>query len=520
MRKLLLYISAAVLAVSCYEDLSTPSTFDYPEIIITASETADTLTCSFGDIFKMSAEAHQEGTADENLSYVWEMDVVANQSKSRALLSETNDIEFKVSQTPSNTPYYISLTVTNKETGYMKVKYWPMYITSALGEGILVGHTKDGGLTSELDLICAPEVSYGYTAESPRITRDVFGIVNDEPIEGRILAMESTTGSNLSIVPASSYNENTILIGTDKHLYTIAPADYSILRMDGENFTGYPSDKYIVTYAKNSGGVSCQLIANGRLVTCGSVLDYTFAPVTSPMAVPDSFTPENFCAVTQTQGGVAVFDQVSKKFYGQQSWTLHTASLNEISGECAPEASFLANKISVACGEFNGGDNIFILKGSSSDYHAVILNNGAGKAARVFPLSAENIDKAVSFVFCDNSNVFFYATQDKIYSSLLSSDNFTTRAINWSPDSKQEKITHVYQYKQAWFGTHQYDSYPFTLKTTHRLQIIITTYNEKTGEGKIYLKPFNVTTGLFNAFKDNGTYGGFGEITSVTETMR
>ena len=51
------------------------------------------------------------------------------------------------------------------------------------------------------------------------------------------------------------------------------------------------------------------------------------------------------------------------------------------------------------------------------------------------------------------------------------------------------------------------------------MQIVIFTYNEKTGEGKIYLRPFNVSTGLFT-YKDNGVYGGFGRITAAATTFR
>ena len=49
--------------------------------------------------------------------------------------------------------------------------------------------------------------------------------------------------------------------------------------------------------------------------------------------------------------------------------------------------------------------------------------------------------------------------------------------------------------------------------------MIITTYDETTGEGKIYLRPFNVSTGLFT-MQSNGTYGGFNEITAITPTLR
>jgi len=520
MKKFFLYIVLAILAVSCYKDLSTEAGYVYPQIVITSDAPSDTINCAFGDILTLKAEAHQEGIADEYLSYMWEMDVVADRYSSRALVSQTNEVEMKINQTSSNTPYILALTVTNTQSGYSQTKSWTVFVTSALGEGLLVGHTRDGGQTSEIDLIRSSSVTYNYSALEPKITRDAFRILNDEPLEGRILAMEAATGSNLSLVPMSSYNENTILIGTDKHFYTLDPTNYGILRMDSESFTGYSADKYIVSYIKNSGAVACQLIVNGLLCNCGCILDNTFSRVSSPMVEKASFTGDNFCAVTENQGGVAAFDNVSKKFYGCQAWMLYSSSLSEITGSKAPTSSFIADKTSVAAGEFNGGDNIFIMKGKANDYHAVLTNNGLNKDAMTYELSAENIDKAVSFAFCDNANVFFYVTPTKVYSSLLSSGQFNTKALSWSPDSKQEKITHIYHYKQGWYGTHQYDIYDFTLKSNHRLQMIITTYNESTGEGKVYIKPFNVSTGMFSAFKDGGTFGGFGEITSVTETMR
>ena len=70
-------------------------------------------------------------------------------------------------------------------------------------------------------------------------------------------------------------------------------------------------------------------------------------------------------------------------------------------------------------------------------------------------------------------------------------------------------------------GTRQFFSaidYGYALPT-HQLQIIITTYNPSTKEGKIYLRPFNVASGLFT-MKNNGTYGGFGEILCISPTFR
>ena len=51
------------------------------------------------------------------------------------------------------------------------------------------------------------------------------------------------------------------------------------------------------------------------------------------------------------------------------------------------------------------------------------------------------------------------------------------------------------------------------------MQMMIVTHNESTGEGKIYLYSFNLSTGLFGQ-QANGTYGGFNEITAITTTLR
>ena len=94
------------------------------------------------------------------------------------------------------------------------------------------------------------------------------------------------------------------------------------------------------------------------------------------------------------------------------------------------------------------------------------------------------------------------------------------REINWKPDTGGEIITGIKFYTQGWYGTHgfNYNTYDFPI-ATNRMQIMIFTYDEASGEGKIYLRPFNVSTGLFT-FKDNGVYGGFGRITAVATTFK
>lgn len=519
MKKILLFIAASLLMCSCYSDKSTMRTSVYPDILITSSIEDETITYSYGDQLKMSATAIQSGVMASQLSYLWEIDMAADNTKGRAFLGDGHDISFKLVQPASDVPYILSLTVTNKESGYQKVKYWKVFITSSLGEGLLVGHTKDGGQTSMLDLISSPALTYGYVGSDFHITRDIMGIVSDTPLQGSIRSMEFSVLTDMGAAQVKSFNESIVHIATDKCFCAIDPTTYTVVRTDGDCFMGYSADKYDVTYVRNSGAVSCQVLCNGNMFTVSSLMDHQFAVVTNPMSKECGFKPSNFCSVTQDLGDIYAYDDVNHQFYTQRCWTVHQSSLTTMVGNVTPDEVFLADKTSVACGEFNGGCCIYILKGSDGSYNAVILNAGNNKVAEIHPLNLTDADKAVSYAFCDNANLFFYATEDKIYSSLLTSGNFTTKALSWKPDSAAEKITGIQQYLQGWYGNCKYDDkYKFIL-STNRMQIIITTYNETTGEGKVYLRPFNVATGMFT-YKDNGSFGGFGRITSVTETMR
>ena len=139
-----------------------------------------------------------------------------------------------------------------------------------------------------------------------------------------------------------------------------------------------------------------------------------------------------------------------------------------------------------------------------------------------YSLSGTDIENAISFAFCDNANLFYYATPDHIYANVVTGDRITTRQVSWSPDSADEKITKIIHYQQAWYGTQLLDTpseYDFVLPT-HQLQMLIVTYNESTGEGKIYLKPFNVNTGLFSMTDEGEVFDGFGEITAIASTPR
>lgn len=521
---IILFASAIFLFAGCFQDESTPATFDYPDIVITKNFESDTLSVNFGAKLTISAVATQEGVDESKLEYLWEMDVQPGTAKGRAFLSDTPDVDVRITSSPSAMPYYVSLTVTNTESGFSRSRYWPLYVINALGEGILVAHTSDGGVTSDLSLLANKHVTYGYVSDKPRVTDNLFEIGNGTHIDGKVTSLLARSATDLNAPVRASYNEDLIMVGTEEHVYALDPVSYSVKRSDAALFASSTVTSFGVDMFHNVGNYSSFVLMDGNIYVCIDMLDNTYTNTSYPIS-PRQLTPSNTAAAEDNQGWVYTFDPTSHRFYYVPGWCIHSSAFAELEEKASPEKTFLDDKVSVACGIFKGIRGAFVLKGTDG-YWLTVLSGNDGAAPVVAKLDAPNIENATDFAFCDNTDVFFYIADNKVYSTVLSGGSASTRVLSWNPDSKDEKVTMIKHYRQGWYGTRNYDlygsgstNYAFPL-STHRMQMAVVTYNEKTGEGKIYLKPFNVSTGMFNAFKDNGTYGGFGQITAIGTTLR
>ena len=158
-----------------------------------------------------------------------------------------------------------------------------------------------------------------------------------------------------------------------------------------------------------------------------------------------------------------------------------------------PVGADLAGGKSLWAGAGKEGRCAFLIQAADGKHHILYLHPSDNELIH-YPLDANQwLTDAQYFAFCDNADILFMASDSKIASIAV---------IGGSPVFREINCT----------------SYTFPL-ATNRMQVAIFTYNEKTGEGKIYLRPFNVSTGLFT-YKDNGVYGGFGRITAATTTFR
>lgn len=509
-----------LLLSSCYADKSTVATFDYPDIEIVPSVDEDMITCAYGDMLELSVEAYQKDVTDDGLEYLWEIDLKPDSNKERVFLSDTRSFSMRVVNTPSAEPYIITCTVSNKETGFYRVLAWKLYVVSSLGEGILVANTRDNGATYDVDLLATSSVTYGYVDSKPRITTALYELGNGHKLESPITCLLSRACSNMDVANVSSFNEETIQIGTTDGIYCLDPLTCVETRRNEAMFSSSSITGISADAIFNGGGYSSFLIMNHRIYACCDMLSRTYGPIPSPETLKEGFYTTNTCASLDDQGTLFAYDNTAHDFCSIQCWQAHQGSLG-IMNDTAPEKSFLADKQSVACGILKDGRGCFILKGSAGDFWEVVLDEFNRKAPQIFQLDAPDIDKAECFEFCDNTDVFYYTVGADVYVTANAGSSAVTKKLNWAADSSDESVVAIKQYRQAWFGIHQFSSSNYLFKLPdHRTQMIIATYNEKTGEGKIYLRPFNVSTGMFSAFKNNGTYGGFGRITALSTSLR
>ena len=503
------FLLATLLLPACYKDLSTPATTTLSDIVISGLDEDDYYVL-YGHTLSLKAKVWEDGREDSEFTYRWEMDLRPGSGADRLLIGEGLALEYKVGNTPSDTPYTLSFTARDEVTGVEAIRIMRVFVTSSLGEGLLVAHTRDGGATTEFDLVANSFLTYGFEGNTTRYTRDIYALANEEPFQGRVTALCARKATNGAV-----YNESWITVGTPEHIINLSPLDYKKALQDGELFNMRNVTEIGTTMIRNGAGYQTMAVIGGEVYTDVSHTSNLFSKNAFPGEPANVFGPENVAVASESQSCYAAFDPNSGKFFtiigpfaGQMGFSESRVTEDESLVGATPLA---AGPSSMVVGLF--------LRATSGRYYVYRFSSGGAFADR-FSFTSEDLSQAKWFSFCENANILYAASEEKIWSILLKDGGATIRQVTWSPDSPDEHITGIQHYSQAWWGTQQLwaGEYAFILPT-HMLQVIIPTYNEKTGEGKFYLRPFNVSTGLFT-YKNNGVYGGFGEIERIAPTFR
>ena len=503
-------VAAMLTLLSCYKDLSTEATMSIPEIVVTGMP--EKIDLVWGDEINLTVQVSQEGRSESDFSYLWEIDFFPSSSKERIELSDEPTVIYKVSNTPSDIPYILSLKVTDNTTGVSKICISKVYVGTSMGEGVLVAHTRDNGKTTEFDIAKDKSITYGYEDDT-KYTRGLYSLANGQPLEGRVLSMVETACTNGAV-----FNTNKIFIGTEEHIITVDPLNFQRTGIDEELFNNTSLDNYCTTAMFNYGGYSTCAVINGVLYGMLCNIDSVLSKVAFTKSPQNIFEGGNYGYYALDQGCLLIFNSNDSRFYYLYGWMLLSSAISELDASFAFDAT---GAKALGGGAIKGNYPCLLMQAADGKCYVCGFDPSSSVVTPfTYPVQGTVPSNLVGVAFCDNADLLYMATESKIYSVLITGGKATVEALSWAPDSSDEKITAIRHYTQGWYGTHQYyyADYPFKL-STNRTQMLIVTYNEKTGEGKIYMRPFNVSTGRFT-LKSNSTLKGFGEITAITTTFK
>lgn len=519
---MLLVVLAGGVIASCYDDKSKKASLEIPEVTITTD--TDILEAVYGKELVVTPVIKKGDIESANLTYSWQINLLPG-GKDLVDIGKDAELVYEVANEPNGNPYLLVLKVTDNDEGIDYYKKWDLYVSNSFGEGLLIAHTGDGGITSDLTFVKAPQVTYGYNGEVD-YTRDIYSFANGSVIDGKVTSVVANMASS-----SSSYNISRLVVGTNKAFFSLDPVTFGRTMMNDELFLQSPSAYNVETI---STVVGCCLItiidgkAYGQVCNGG----YQFSsPLNYAAGTTQVFTGKLALerATASVTAAVTCYDETNGYFvyaptlltFNNGSSSILTQMLGE--GQYVFDPGNLPNKKAMAAGLGNNSEHMHLLRdlstGRDTVYKISSISGTVGGTGKVNVNDCENIANAISYAFCENMDVMYYATESKVY-PVIFAGNTAQNGTAWNLPSTGERITGIQVYQQAWYGNGAYSSenYGF-VHSLHQKQLFVTTYNSSTGEGKVYVVPITAL-GTGSLGTASQVFDGFGEITAIGTTLK
>lgn len=507
---------------SCYDDKSTfPSDLIDGVVIDTSGMRKGTMfdVIQFARL-KLSPKilkGGEDAKKDPDLSYEWRMSVQPESTdKIYEIIGTRLDLDTTINSPVSPGVYELWFVVTDNTNTLKTYMRWGITVISDLSEGLIVADTRDG-MNTDLSLIMGEGISMNYLGED-NIRRDIYSAVNGELIHGLVKDLCFTLTGYGSI--------KTIMGFTSNSVFMIDGLTYNMVEMNNGMFYVPSSRPYHPQFLKN-GSQSIAYVDEGKLYFENRMgfekFQWKDAPVEGDYTI-DGGLALDFIEQVESPG-VVFYDAVEGKFwflrdvYQKIVKDFEYNSGDDFNPRVAPglrnihsdlgensEAYFLMQNLS------DSRYSIYSFKKGIYGYPTPIALPCAGQKLDI--PSGTQVGNALpgSYVFCENQSVMYYATPDNVYA--LSLRGTLSEDPKWGVPSG-EKITGLKMYRQAIYSIDKNPGYdddwnPLPFISTNILQLLCTTYNETTGEGKVYCLPIiNLGRGDIDKtkIKERGKFG-------------
>lgn len=504
----------ALFATSCFKDHSATDFKIVNPITIDMGGKSLSVQLFRYDTLRVEPLVYKNGVADNDMSYSWR---IQGNEYPITEIANTMSLKYPVGLPQNSTPYKFILKVTDNTTKIEKEETVSVTVASDFGEALLVADTRDE-LTTDISLISSMNFTKGITDEYSRTLRDVYSLSNNgRKIDGVVKDMQSLVNSK----------SRTLTLFTDKHIYRVDPYDLQEAEKDNDIFF-VPYDNIVPgMVGKNDYGSSEFITVDGKIfnrtVNWGTLYYGFFIPTPDDedyhismfsMVGTYSRTSKPYC-----------YDEVRNRFFLVSS---RNDQLQEFKIQDA-NAKFDVNNIgpldAIAMCEGDDMNLVTLFKSEVGNKYYVysintqVTDNGINLPVGKMDISnfpgINDVRGFISSPICEDC---FYATKDKVYAFQL--NNEASIPVPRYTTNTDEEITSM----MIWRGEYQRmdvtssaDPNKLSRVFAENKMIVITTYNEKTKEGKVIILP-HIRTGdgyIDPNPKTHKEYGGFGRIVKI-----
>lgn len=481
----------------CYSD---DGNYDYTELPDIKIETEEEISATQFKTLEVPVSV-DFGEADESeYEYIWRIWSNDPGSDYKKEIARTKDLSYKVDEMPGS--YTLVLTCRNKRTGVDVYKEMKLMVQGYITEGWLVLHEQDG--KTDFDLVMTPFFSHRVTEDD--VIHNVYESVNGERLEGRGVKI----GSYMAL---GRYQYVTIL--TDKGGVRLEATkmqkafDLSTLFRDGKKWNPQNYIFWHYYWSPGRDGYDA-IISDGRF--------YEFTPIgtgfsayTEPV-LKDGRTYRSAAYAPRWfdyhQG--IIFDELRGGFVSiaLNTWVLQ--DMPEANSEQMFDWNTLNGSLLYMDTGFNKWEYGLIEDWNTHKRTLYAFNFDTKTNIAKGMWKADNcpeIENAGYYAVGQRGPVFYYATERDIYLYDYSGTNTASKVYTLDDaagENTAEKITGMKILKPCVdrvIASHDYDN----------KVLVLSTYNENTREGKVYMYYINEGNGLIDRNSEK-RFDGFGEI--------
>lgn len=517
----LILLFALFVTSSCFQDKSSLDTNSIDDIVIEATDMPDILRVDYLGEVTFAPTVKMGGvTNPENLSYRWEINQTPGQTEMVEIGTE-RVLNTTITNQILPAAYTLVFTVRDEQYGLEYQRSWPLYVSSAFREGIVVAHTRDGQ-SSDISLIMDNPVTTAYD-KGEKIVMDIWESSIGETRPALIESIEYTLHKPSPILT--------------KNIVTVIYEDNNIEMIDCEDYSLYKdADKIFPGRTSEFDPQSFHTINNGYWLLVANNTPYVYAnnQIITAFMLPVSGVQkaDNAVVVVDNSEGVGPYAIWYDKETGGLYSVNMTVTTPAMGGAYTSQGVFDPQNISnrtVIAGDISmdGVTATMLMKDNNTGVYELYgisfpssyQDPSVPQIKVVFPeeLTAV-IEDAVSVFFNMFDPVMFVATTDKVYAV-----NFGGGVVSYKEvySVGSGEIAQAKLFVQGRFRLNQDDfdsengpiyEAPLDLNTN----AIVLAVNESGGNGRIEVIPQSSTsTGTLNT-AEKLNYTGFGEILDFT----